>query len=87
MKIKVLASEAACGVGTGNGSNFSSATHVRVFNDSTSRYLVSVEDSSNTLIGTFHLNGGAAEIVVKNPSDEIFAEYAAVLAVPIAVEQ
>jgi len=87
MKIKVLGSEAACGVGTTNGSNFGSATHVRVFNDSTTNYLVSVEDSSNSLIGTFHLAGGSSEIIVKNPSDEVFAENALVMGVGIAIEQ
>mgnify|MGYP000018960022 CR=1 FL=1 len=87
MKIKVLGSESACGTSSGNGSNFGSATHVRVFNDSTTNYLVSVEDSSNSLIGTFHLAGGSSEIIVKNPSDEVFAENAAVMGVGIAIEQ
>ena len=87
MKIKVLASEDACGISSGNGSNFSSATHVRVHNSGTTNRLVSIENSSNTLIGTFTLGGGATEIIVKNPSDEVFAANAEVLGVGIAVEQ
>ena len=87
MKIKVLGSEAACGTSTTNGSNFGSATHVRVVNSGTTNRLVSVETSANSLIGTFTLGGGACEIIVKDPSDEVFAAHAEVLGVGIAVEQ
>ena len=85
MKIKVL-HQNACGISSGNGSNFSSATHVRVHNSGTTNRLVSIENSSNTLIGTFTLGGGATEIIVKNPSDEVLSN-AEVLGVGIAVEQ
>ena len=47
MKIKVLGSEAACGTSSGNGSNFSSSTHVRVVNSGTTNRLVSIETSAN----------------------------------------
>jgi len=86
MKIKVLGSEAACGTSSGNGSSYSGATHVRVVNSGSTNRLVSVENSSNSLIGTFTLGGGASEIVVKNQTDEVFAAHAEVLAVGIAVE-
>ena len=44
-KIKVLGSEAACGTSSGNGSNFGSATAVRLVNTGTTDRLVSVETS------------------------------------------
>ena len=87
MKIKVLGSEAACGTSSTNGSNFSNSTHVRVFNSGTTNRLVSVETSAAAFIGTFSLGGGASEIIVKDPSDEVFAAHAEVLGVGIAVEQ
>ena len=87
MKIKVLGSEAACGTSSTNGSNFSSSTHVRVVNSGTTNRLVSVETSAAVLIGTFTLGGGSSEIIVKDPSDEVFAANAEVLGVGIAVEQ
>ena len=87
MKIKVLGSEAACGTSSTNGSNFSSSTHVRVINSGTTNRLVSIETSAAALLGTFTLGGGASEIIVKDPSDEVFAANAEVLGVGIAVEQ
>ena len=87
MKIKVLGSEAACGVSSTNGSNFGNSTAVRLCNSGTTDRLVSVETSAAVLIGTFTLGGGASEIIVKDPSDEVFAANAEVLGVGIAVEQ
>ena len=51
----------------------------------TTARLVSVEDSGNTLIGTFTLAGGRTEFVEKNASDEIFAAHAEVLGVGVAI--
>ena len=64
-KIKVLGSEAACGTSSGNGSNFGSATAVRLVNTGTTDRLVSVETSGASLIGTFTLKASATEVVVK----------------------
>ena len=86
MKIKVLGSEAACGTSSGNGSNFSSSTHVRVVNSGTTNRLVSIETSASALIGTFTLGGGASEIIVKDPSDEVII-HTQRYCVGIAVEQ
>lgn len=83
MAIKVLGSQAALGVGTGNGSNFGNASAVRVVNPSTSNYVVSVEDSGNSIIGTFTLCAGESEIIYKGTTDEIFAANAAVLGVAV----
>jgi hypothetical protein len=74
MKFKLLGSEAALGNGTGNGSNFSSATVVRVFNSDTSAHLVSVETAGAVLVGSFTLGAGASAEVQKSPSDEVFAD-------------
>lgn len=83
MALKILGSQAALGVGTGNGSNFGNASAVRVVNPSTANYVVSIEDSSNTLIGTFTLCAGESEIIYKVTTDEIFAANAAVLGVAV----
>ena len=87
MKVKVLGSEAACGVSSTNGANFGNSTAVRLCNSGTTDRLVSVETSAAVLIGTFTLGGGASENIVKDPSDEVFAANAEVLGVGIAVEQ
>ena len=85
MKTKVLGSEAACGTSTTNGSNFGSATVVRLYNSNASAQLVSIENSSNSLIGTFTLSAGTTEFVEKNASDEIFAASADVKGVGVAI--
>ena len=84
-KIKVLGSEAACGTSTTNGSNFGSSTAVRLVNSGGTDRLVSVENSSNSLIGTFTLKANSSEIVEKDASDEIFAANAEVLGVGVAI--
>ena len=85
MRIKVLGSEAACETSSGNGSNFGSSTAVRLVNSGATDRLVSVENSSNTLIGTFTLKANSSEIVSKDASDEIFAANAEVLGVGVAI--
>ena len=85
MKIKVLGSEAACGVSSTNGSNFSLSTAVRLVNSGTTDRLVSVETSAASLIGTFTLKANGVEFVQKDTSDEIFAANAAVLGVGVAI--
>lgn len=85
MKTKVLGSEAACGISSTNGSNFGSATVVRLYNSGTTARVVSIETSANDLIGTFTLAGGRTEFVQKDASDEIFAANAEVLGVGVAV--
>jgi hypothetical protein len=85
MKTKVLGSEAACGTSSGNGSNFGSATVVRLYNSNAAAQLVSIEDSSNSLIGTFTLPSEKTEFVEKNSSDEIFAASSDVKAVGVAI--
>lgn len=85
MKTKVLGSEATIGQGSGNGSNFGSATVVRVYNEHNANTVVSIEDSSANLIGTFTLKTGDKEFVEKNPSDEIFVNTGSVKGVGVAI--
>ena len=85
MRIKVLGSEAACGTSSGNGSNFGSSTAVRLVNSGGTDRLISIETSSNSLIGTFTLKANSSEIVSKDASDEIFAANAEVLGVGVAI--
>jgi len=85
MKIKVLGSEGACGTSSGNGSSFGGSTVVRLYNTNASDQLISIEDSSNTLIGTFTLKAGAIELVEKIQSDEIFAGSSDVKGVGVAI--
>lgn len=85
MKLLVLGSEAACGTSSTNGSNFSSSTAVRVHNSGSTARLVSVETSGASLIGTFTLGAGATEIISKDPTDEVFAAHAEVLAVKVGI--
>ena len=84
MKIKLLGSEAACGVSTGNGSNFGLSSAVRLHNSGSTARLVTVETSANATIGTFTLGVGSSEVVQKSPTDEVFAAHAEVLGVGIA---
>lgn len=85
MKTKVLGSQATIGQGSGNGSNFGNATCVRIYNEHSANTLVSVETSGATLIGTFTLKTGEKEFVLKDPTDEIFVNTAAVLGVGVAI--
>ena len=85
MKIKVLGSEAACGVSSTNGSNFSLSTAVRLVNSGTTDRLVSGETTAASLIGTFTIKSGGVEVVQKDPTDEIFAAHAEVLGVGVAI--
>ena len=85
MRIHVLGSEAACGTSSGNGSNFGLSTAVRLVNTGSTDRLVSIENSSNSLIGTFTLKANGVEIVQKDGSDEIFAANAAVKGVGVAI--
>ena len=76
MRIHVLGSEAEiCGTkcsSSGNGSNFGLST-VRLVNTGSTDRLVSIENSSNSLIGTFTIKANGVEIVQKDSSDEIFS--------------
>ena len=79
--------EAACGVNTGAASNFGSSRYVRLFNTAAvgTEYLITLEESGGTDIGTFTLDGQQEAIIQKDPSDQIFAANAAILGTGVSV--
>ena len=85
MRYKILGQHEALQIGSGNGSNFGSATVVRVYNEHNANTVVSIEDSSANLIGTFTLKTGDKEFVEKNPTDEIFVNTGSVKGVGVAI--
>ncbi len=87
MVYRIRGTEAALGTSTGAASNFSCAKYVRLVNTgaSTTRYLVTLEQSDGTDIGTFTLSGGEELVVKKDPTDQLFAANASVLGVAVSV--
>ena len=74
--------EAALGVNTGAASNIGTTEFVRLHNTAATgtEYLVTLEESDGTDIGTFSLDGSDTVIIKKASSDKLFAANAAVLA-------
>ena len=85
MIIKLKGTQAAAPTGSGTATNLSKATCVRVFNSGTTVRLVTLEESGGTDIGTFSLDGSDTVIIRKNPTDQLFAANAAVLACGVRV--
>ena len=78
--------EAAAGTGSGTASNVGSARVVRCVNtNATTDYLVTLEESGGTDIGTFTLDGQQEAFIRKDPTDKLFAANANVEAVSVAV--
>ena len=79
--------EAALGVNTGAASNIGTTEFVRLHNTAATgtEYLVTLEESDGTDIGTFSLDGSDTVIIKKAPSDQLFAANAAVLACGVRV--
>ena len=79
--------EAALGVNTGAASNVGSTEFVRLHNTAATgtEYLVTLEQSDGTDIGTFSLDGADTVIIRKNSTDQLFAANAAVLACGVRV--
>ena len=79
--------EAALGVNTGAASNIGTTEFVRLHNTAATgtEYLVTLEESGGTDIGTFSLDGSDTVIIKKNPTDQLFAANAAVLACGVRV--
>ena len=84
--IKLKGTQAACGTATGTASTFGSATCVRLVNSTTTAYLVTLEETDGTDIGTCTIAGGEVIYLKKNPTDQIFAANAGVLGVGVSVE-
>ena len=74
--------EAALGTNTGAASNVGTSEFVRLHNIAATgtEYLVTLEESDGTDIGTFSLDGSDTVIIKKESSDKLFAANAAVLA-------
>ena len=79
--------EAALGTNTGAASNIGTTEFVRLHNTAATgtEYLVTLEQSDGTDIGTFSLDGSDTVIIKKAPSDKLFAANAAVLACGVRV--
>jgi|TARA_R100000084_G_C4526218_1_gene89060 hypothetical protein len=79
--------QAALGTNTGAASNVGSSEFVRLINsgDVNTEYLVTLEESGGTDIGTFTLGGHESVIIRKAKTDKLFAENAAILACGVSV--
>tara|TARA_B100000287_G_C20398529_1_gene688667 strand:- start:159 stop:434 length:276 start_codon:yes stop_codon:yes gene_type:complete len=84
---KPITTEAALGTNTGAASNVGNSRYVRLWNKAAvgTEYLVTLEESGGTDIGTFTLDGQQEAIIQKDPSDQLFAGNANVMAVGIAI--
>ena len=84
---KPITTAAACGTSTGAASAFGNSRYVRLFNTAAvgTEYLVTLEESGGTDIGTFTLDGQQEVIIQKDPSDQIFAANAAIMGVGVAI--
>ena len=79
--------EAALPTGTGTATNVGTSEFVRLHNTAATgtEYLVTLEQSDGTDIGTFSLDGSDTVIIKKEPTDQLFAANAAVLACSVRV--
>ena len=84
---KPITTAAALGTSTGAASNVGSSRYVRLLNTAAAgtEYLVTLEESGGTDIGTFTIEGQQEVIIQKDPSDQLFAANAAVMAVGVAI--
>tara|TARA_Y100001938_G_scaffold138421_1_gene203868 strand:- start:375 stop:683 length:309 start_codon:yes stop_codon:yes gene_type:complete len=84
---KPITTEAALGTSTGAASNVGSSEFVRLHNTAATgtEYLVTLEESGGTDIGTFSLDGSDTVIIQKESTDKLFAANAAVLACGVVV--
>ena len=78
---------AAAGTSTGAASNVGRSRYVLVQNTAAAGtdYLVTLEESGGTDIGTFRINGNSSMIIKKGTSNKIFAEHAAVFLTGVTV--
>ena len=86
MSIRLLASEAACGVNVGAASTFNDATDVRLVNSGTTVRLITVANAADVTLATLSLAGAESVILRKGSTDQIFAANAEVLGVGCVTE-
>lgn len=87
MIFKPITTEAALGTSTGAASNVGSSEFVRLHNTAATgtEYLVTLEESGGTDIGTFSLDGSDTIVIHKESTDKLFAANAAVLACGVEI--
>tara|TARA_R100001594_G_scaffold5347_1_gene16880 strand:- start:576 stop:884 length:309 start_codon:yes stop_codon:yes gene_type:complete len=88
MKVfKPITTEAALGTDTSAASNVGSSEYVRLHNTAATgtEYLITLEESGGTDIGTFSLDGSETVIIFKEATDKLFAGNAAVKACGVAI--
>ena len=83
MSMRLYAAEAACGTTVGEASTFADSKQVRLFNNSNANQLVTIANASDTTLGTMTLADGEITIIMKDPTDQIFAAAATVLGTPV----
>ena len=71
-RLLVKGTEADLTAGNSNATTCGSATVVRILNVSGSTVVVTVRDSTESIIGSFSMINNTSEIIEKNPTDEIF---------------
>ena len=78
---------AAAGTSSGAASNVGSSRYILVQNTAAAGtdYLITLEESGGTDIGTFRINGNSSMIIKKGTTNTIFAENAAVFLTGITV--
>ena len=77
----------AAGTSSGASSNVGSSRYVLIQNTAAAGtdYLITLEESGGTDIGTFRINGNSSMIIKKGTTNTIFAENAAVFLTGITV--
>ena len=70
---------------TSGGDSIEGATEVRWYVNAATgtNYTITVTKSDNTVIGSVRVNGTDSGVLVKNPTDKIYASNAAVLLSPV----
>ena len=86
MSIRLLGSEAACGVNVGAASTFLDAIDVRLVNSGTTVRLITVANAADVTLATLSLAGAESVILRKGSTDQIFAANAEVLGVGCVTE-
>ena len=86
MSIRLLGSEAACGVNVGAASTFLDASDVRLVNSGTTVRLITVANAAVVTLATLSLAGAESVILRKDPTDQIFAANAEILGVGCVTE-
>jgi len=84
MPLRLLGAQIAAPTTTGAASTVSSAKVVLVQNISGTTYLVTLEQTDGTDIGTFNIAPNSSVQLEKAPTDQIFAANASVKLTPIA---